>query len=396
MKVAKFDILYPPEYLKQKQKENRGLLDKMDLREYLQWLHGLKMGLYDIFGREWAAYNWTVYEYYQQDRVFLNKLSDFLGLKLNWRFFLKPSHVKYWWDTDLRSLYRGLRRPNIHMLLFDRILLKKYIEKIKPDIIFLREPCQIDNLFWKPYKDQCLVATMIGCNISHPMNWLPHTSDIIFTLTPEFVDFFNLNRVESYQFAYGTDAISDVEAKNVEKKYDITFVGKLGSIDQVRKSDTMEAITKIFDFIWWGPKGEIIQHYPALLNSWQGLVAGKDMSEVYQQSKIVVNDYVHSNGEHSVNMRMTEVMGAGAMLLTREAVNTGVLEENECLITYTDIASCLAGIKQYLNDDEARKKVALNGLKYVREHYNYKKILGEMHEKIEKAYWGKFPAQQKP
>jgi len=391
MRVAKFDVLYPPQYLKQRQKENISAIGEMDFDQYLEWLHSLKMGLYNVFGREWKKAGWEVFEYYQQDDIFRKKLSEKLCFNLNWRFFLLPQNVHLWWDTELRFLYRALWRKRLREELFKRILLKKYLEYIDPQIIFLREPCQIDNLFWKPYKEKCLIATMIGCNISHPVNWLPHTSDVIFTLTPEYVEFFKLNRIETHLIEYGLDAISDQEKLNKPIKYDITFIGKLGSRDQQRKTETMEAIAGQFDFKWWGPKGEIIDQYPHLQSAWQGYTGGNQMLTIYAESRIVVNDYVHSNGEYSVNMRMKEVMGMGTLLLTREARNISKWVDNDRLVTFREIEDCLRQISYYLEHSEKCEAIAGRGLEYVRERYNYGVILKKVRTILDGKYREKFP-----
>ena len=70
------------------------------------------------------------------------------------------------------------------------------------------------------------------------------------------------------------------------KKYDVTFVGLLGTTDQLKKTEFLEFISSQCDFKWWGPKGELIHNFPGLLRSWQGIVAGTEMYQVYAQSKI--------------------------------------------------------------------------------------------------------------
>ena len=66
----------------------------------------------------------------------------------------------------------------------------------------------------------------------------------------------------------------------------VTFVGLLGTTDQLKKTQFLEFISSKCDFKWWGPKGDLINEFPCLLKTWQGIVAGKEMCQIYAHSKI--------------------------------------------------------------------------------------------------------------
>ncbi len=392
MKLAKFDILYPHEYLLEQQKKHEHELLNMDFETYLSWLHGLKMGLYNIFERELSPKGWEVFEYYNQDDLFIHKLAEKYKISFSVFNLIKKKNRILWWDYSLKELIAAIHLQSFRKSIYKKMVLKRYLQIIQPNIIYLREPCQIDNLVWKDYKKSHLIVSFIGCNMSHPQNWLPHNSDIIFTNIPDYEHFFRQNLIDSYYRDYGIDAISEEEKEQKSEIYDITFIGKLGSKDQERKSDTMEAIARQFDFKWWGPQGEMIQQYPSLLKTWQGYTAGKDLFTIYSQSKIVVNDYVHSNGAYAVNMRMKEVMGMQTLLLSREAINLKEFEQNNLLVTFTNIDDCLQKISYFLQHQEERKMIARKGWKYVQANFGYQDILKEWADIVSNKYKQKFNA----
>ena len=300
MKILKCDILYPFDFLKEKQLKHSNEISKMNLDEYMSWLHSLRMGFNDLFSRELAKNGDQIFELYYQDEIQYQKIVEAFKLKISFIEFFSSKGFKWWRDVSIGEFKASFFNLQIRKAIQKRVQLRKFIDLFSPDIIFLREPCQIDNFFWKTYKDKIKIVTMIGCNISHPINWQLQNSDTVFTITKEFNDFFNLNGIESHLFDYGFDTqiLSDVVFG--VKKYDVTFIGLLGSTDQLNKTNLLEHVSTKCNFKWWGPKGDLIENYPGLLKSWQGVVAGIEMYQVYADSKIVLNDYVKSNGQNAV------------------------------------------------------------------------------------------------
>ena len=371
MKLLKFDVLYPSEYLLQKQNENAAKIKAMDFDAYNEWLMGLRMGFYDLFSREAKKRNWEAMDFYFQDDFFVTKLAEKYNIRVSLKNIFSRKGFRSWKDKSSDQLIKSIRFDDHRNQLKKHIILRQFIEIYKPDTIFLREPCQVDNHFWKAYKGKIFIATLIGCNIGHPVNWQPHTSDMIFTITKEFVDFFRLNNMTTHFFEYGFDPLLLKEVKLNQKKYDVSFVGLLGTADQQKKTELLEYVASRCNLKWWGPKGAMMQLYPHLLQSWQGIVAGKEMFQVYASSRIVVNDYVHSNGDNAVNLRLTEVLGVGTFLLTRRAENITLLEENNILRFYDNPEDCVRKIEYYLSQEEEREEIAMRAKSYVNTKYNY-------------------------
>lgn len=382
MKIIKCDILYPFNYLEAKQLESKQQIASMHLDQYMTWLHSLRMGFYNLFSRELSSIGDIVFELFYQDNIQFNKIVKAYNLKFAFFTLFTPKGFKWWRDITIAALKSAILNNGSRFELVKRIQLRIFIDKFSPDIIFLREPCQIDNNFWQPYKGNIKIITMIGCNILHPINWRLHNSDLLFTITREFNQFFKLNGVNSHLIEYGFDPKLCNELEMGVKKYDVTFVGLLGTTDQLKKTQFLESISCQCDFKWWGPKGDLINEFSGLLRAWQGIVAGKEMYQVYAHSKIVLNDYVHSNGDNAVNLRFKEVMGSGSFLLTRHALNLFELENLNIFKTFSGIEDCIHKIRHYLANDVEREVCALNGQKYVFENHNYSHIIQEIREKF--------------
>jgi Glycosyl transferases group 1 len=106
------------------------------------------------------------------------------------------------------------------------------------------------------------------------------------------------------------------------------------------------------------------------MNDWRRRYSPKEMVKIYRMSKIVINipreDYLQE-----ANMRVFEVMGSGALLLTRlptELSDMG-FQEGVHFVGYRREEELVALIRHFLADDPARLEIARKGHEIVwREH----------------------------
>ena len=76
----------------------------------------------------------------------------------------------------------------------------------------------------------------------------------------------------------------------------------------------------------------------------------------------------------------------GSFLLTRAASNIEWLEKAGALVTFNSPEDCLSKIKHYLSHEEAREKIAAQGLQTALEHFNYRDITRRVMDVISVAY----------
>lgn len=174
--------------------------------------------------------------------------------------------------------------------------------------------------------------------------------DIIFVAQKEYVDKFK----KFNTYVYWLPLAADLDwhgKKDLEKIYDIAFVGQLG--------------------VGWRRKIllKLKKDYP---NSFISSADCKKIGEIYSQSKIVINYNVNND----INMRVFEAMASGTLLITNQIKNNGfeeLFENNKHLVVYDGTYKDLKEkIDYYLKNDEEREKIAQEGYKLILEKHTYK------------------------
>jgi len=373
LRLLKFDSCHPLSYLAARHRAEADALEKMSFEQYYQWLMGLRVGLSDYLTHPMKEAGWDACEFIAQDGLLLRILSEQGGPWSGSGLSLWKPASRQAANLTLRGLVSG-DWWRAWPMARKQWVIEKYIEHFRPDVLFIREPCHLDGKFWDRFRGKCIIASFIACNTNHAVHWDPHRSDIIFTLTQEYADFFRVQGIETHILEYGVDERIAREVKDLPKLHDCTFVGYLGTRTQRRKTELMNAVAGDVDFKWWGVRGPELAKFPALERSWQGEAAGIDMLRIYKQSRIVLNDYVDMAAGANVNMRTKEVMSVGSMLLTRRAVNIEALESEGALATFKDAEECLAKIRYFLAYEAERETIAAKGLQVALREFNYRDI----------------------
>jgi hypothetical protein len=377
LRLLKIDSCHPLSYLAAVQQAERPALEGMSYEEYYAWLMGLRLGLSDYLTHLMNEAGWTAREFVPQDGWLRRKLSE-SGQVPSERYSQRlRSLAAFASDLTPRQVLSGAFGASYrNRRKYDFI--RRYIEAFRPDIIFIREPSHVDGGFFAQFRDRCVIASFIGCDTNHPINWDPFRNDIIFTLTDEYRDFFRVQGIATEHFVYGVDERVAREVGDLPRIHDCTFVGYLGTPPQRAKTELLETVAGAVAFKWWGVKGPELATYPNLERSWQGETAGIDMYKIYRQSKIALNDYVEMNAGKNVNMRSKEVMNVGAMLLTRRAENIEGLERERALVAFGDAEECVAKIRHYLAHEAEREVIGATGLRIALRDFNYRDIAANL------------------
>jgi hypothetical protein len=371
IRLLKFDSVFPYSYLEQLKERHAGVIRRMSYAEYYGWLMAQRVGGSDFLTHYMNEAGWEAREFLAQDATMLQKLLESGelpragGLAGSIRGFFEGLLSVPLGDLLRAKAARKLARQRREWLI------RRYIDAFRPDVIFIREPSHLDGKFFDRYRGKLTIVSLIGCNTNHAINWDPHRSDIIFTLTKEYLDFFRAQGIEAHLFEYGVDERVAKEVEGLPKQYGCTFVGFLGQPWQSRKTELMNQVAEAVDFKWWGLKGSDIARFPALERTYQGETAGMEMFRIYKQSKIVLNDYVDTAAGQNVNIRTKEVLGVGSCLLTREAANIRDLESEGALVTFKDTRACIEKANRLLADDMQREKIAARGLQTAFDRFDY-------------------------
>ena len=143
----------------------------------------------------------------------------------------------------------------------------------------------------------------------------------------------------------------------MKRIYDVAFVGSTEGDSNARRRRLLDSIRVRF------PNTILVQEWP------------ENMARIYAQAKIVFNCCVKKD----VNMRVFEAMASGALLVTDEATGLeDLFEDRKHLVIFREDAALPDLIAQYLEDEEARIRIAAAGTQCVLENHTYDKRFTEI------------------
>ena len=362
LKLIKFDIIHPTEYLDQKKAEWTDLatLSQAAYRDRLIRLRSNYSDFYTYHLNQTG--DWEAEEFFLMDDTFLQKTArELFGSSRSAR----------------KQLNRAKNMLRVNNQPWRDYVIRAYLEQQQPDVIFVRSQ-PLPSAFWKPYRPTTLLVSRLSARL--PYAWHPNHWDIVYTDQPDFKKFFELHGVKTIINDQGFDARIAAELVEREKQHEVIFVGGLGTQNFWQRTSFMDAMAPQLPFKWWGywwqygGDGRQMADFPALHQTYQGFTSGLEMFQLYKDSKIVLNDYVDTANGIGFNQRMFEVMGCGAFMLTRQAPNFKGLFPNGIFATYTDQKDLLDKVAYYLKHDQEREEIARCAQKFVTQRYDYQDI----------------------
>lgn len=141
---------------------------------------------------------------------------------------------------------------------------------------------------------------------------------------------------------------------NVEKKYDVTFIGSAYGlrVDYVKEAIRAGINIKVFGKGWG--------KYREIKSFWGGYVSSEEMNLIINQSRINLNFMWSSQGEyHQVKGRCFELSGCNAFQLCNHEVELlGYFEPKKNIDTFNDKKEFIAKINYYLRNVVEREDIA--------------------------------------
>ena len=373
LRLLKFDIIHPTEYLERKKLEWKDL-EKISLEEYRDRLIKLRSNYSDFYTYHLnETGKWQAEEFFLLDDDYLEKVARKLfGKNYNWEKFKN-----------------GTGRLGLRLVKskWENYIIDQYIKRFSPDVIFVRSQ-PIPSRFWQKYRNDTLLVSRLSARL--PKNWHPNDWDLIYTDQPDFKTFFELHGVKTIINNQGFDKRVVNELNDNQLNNEIVFVGGLGTENFLLRTTFISDIaSKLSNFKWWGywweygGDGRQLEDFPALKKSFQGVTSGLEMLQVYKDSFAVINDYVDTANGIGFNQRMFEVMGAGGFLITREAPNLKKDFPENTLVTYKDEGELLNKINYYRNHLDERQAIIHNAQQFILEKYEYQEIVMNFEKDLE-------------
>lgn len=372
MRIIKFDTVNPEKYLNSLIEKNEEKVDKMNRQEMLEWIIATRSNFSDFYTFNLRQMGWEAEEFIVTDRYLEKVEKDLYGSSK------AVKNIKDMLADTVRPV-KDRRKLNI---------IKDYLNRYKPDVIFVREQIGIPSEFWGSFSRKSLIVSRIAAPV--PRFWSPADFDLIFTSTEIYRKFFELNNVRSVINANGFEERVLAELRHGEKLYNTTFVGGLGDKFWLNRTRCARYLAQNTDIKWWGYNEEVFEKNDPLIKVHQGLTAGLEMLQIYRDSKIVFNYYGEIADGMGVNQRIFEVLGVGSFLLTRKADNLEETFPKGLFEVFTDEKDCLDKINYFLRNEKEREEIAAAGQQHVLKNYSYKNLASEIDRVLRENFKTKF------
>lgn len=177
--------------------------------------------------------------------------------------------------------------------------------------------------------------------------------DVTFIAQKEFVERLRQDGLQQVHWLPLGIAPELYPAEMLERCYDVAYVGSDSVTVHPSRHALLAAIRNEFPHVFIG------------------MASPQAMGRIYAQAKLVFNKSVNND----VNMRYFEAMGAGAVLLTDQALNNGVDElfrAGEHYLEYRDEQTMLELIRGLLQDPERCRRIGDAARRLVMEKHTYR------------------------
>jgi spore maturation protein CgeB len=285
----------------------------------------------------------------------------------------------------LKAAIRPLVSPLLHRLRpayampeWEAAVLAAQIADFRPDVILNQEMTYLDNETLKRLKPAG--AVLIGqIAATLPSDTRFDAYDLVISSLPNLVDWFRRNgvRAQVNRLAFEPsvlDRLGPAPARDV----DVSFVGSL-SPEHSDRILLLEAVARELPLKIWGNGIEALQSSSPLHACYQGEAWGRDMYKVLRRSRVTLNSHLNLAGPWANNMRLYEATGMGTMLLTDAKHNLAeIFTPGEEVVTYANLADCVAQARRYLADESARATIAAAGQRKAVEVQSYARRVTEI------------------
>jgi hypothetical protein len=381
MRLLKFDTAHPQDWVPLAQRSEPPRFQEMSRSQYLDRLMAQRINYSDFYTFHLRNCGWAAEEFVTN--------SDVLLAKTEREVFGGIGPLLHLCN---RATNRAVCSLGYRAVSWKERVISAYVRRFKPDVILVREDCQLPSRFWARFRQESLVVCRLACGM--PWEWSARDYDFILTSVPAFRDFFEANGVPSLVTPNGFDERVAAEVAGERKEHDVVFIGGLGPHQMKERTERMEKIAERTPFKWWGYWEGKDKPTGALARTWQGSVAGLDMYRVIRQSRVVLNDYIDLAKGHASNQRLFETMGTGSLLLTRFAPNLEGDFPPDIFVTFDSVEDACAKIDHLLKNESEREAIAARGQRFVLEKFNYKDLMRDLSRILQERWNARFGGKQ--
>ncbi len=251
-------------------------------------------------------------------------------------------------------------------------ILLEQIKRKRPDVVYFQDIAIANDDFLdaiKPYTN--LIAGQIASPVPEMVNL--SRFDIIFTSFPHFAENFKKSGLNFCYQPLSFEPVILENIKDVDKKYDVTFVGSISAVHAKRK-DFLEKLAELVPVDFFGIGIDSLDSDSPIKKRYKGEAWGIDMFKVLCASKITVNFHIDVAENNANNMRLFEATGCGTLLITDYKENLkDLFEPGKEIVVYHSVEECAELIKYYLEHPEEAEQIAYAGQQKTLKEHTYEK-----------------------
>lgn len=309
-----------------------------------------------------------------------------LILKGFYEGFLKLGHKVDFVDVRELKNYESKNEPDFilcydygYLILQDAFLkVKKFLEKnknLKLIHYFADDPFSNYALSFDDSLIQAFKSLLLDCS----------NNIELYFWDEKFLNSFSEKEGKFFPLCVNCDKYKDWD---LEKKYDITFVGRPlgGNREEILAQVVKQFKNKLKIFSYPKHFEKSVELMKKFLNEeelkcykecFSGYICEQEeLSRIYNSSKINLN--INLQGENSLNFRTFEVLSSKGFLLQDKRGDVQKLGLFDALVEYDDKKDLIEKITYYLDKRDEREKIALRARKLTCEHYNILSRAGEI------------------
>ncbi len=251
----------------------------------------------------------------------------------------------------------------------DLYMVKEQIKRARPDVLYVQHIAYFppEFLFEVKQYTKLLVGQIAS---DHPPVHFYKPYDLVLTSLPNFLAFFKEHQIPAEYFKIAFEPTVLGKAKP-QKLYDCTFVGGFGHHHR-KGREHLEAVARALPLALFGPNLNGISTDSPLKDCYRGPAWGRDMYNILQSSKIGLNRHADFAGDYANNMRLYEVTGSGALLITDAKCNmSDLFEVGKEVVVYNNADELIDLVRYYLTHDQEREAIAKAGQKRTLQEHTY-------------------------
>ncbi len=343
--------------------------------------------------------------------------------------FASFEHLQKLWAAE-----NGLRYEGIDWL---QSIVLAQVKSVQPDVLYLQDLYLFDRNFRRQLREALKKQViMIGWRAAPTKDFTVFNDlDLVLSAGPHMVQMFQRCGANAMYLPLAfEDTLVDVLGQVTERDLDFTFAGTVGSrngahaqryhfIERLMASSPIEVWSDIDEASGRSRterlflkgiyhtcrlleamgvseslraslplirRGEswisdptlptLNELYPGRINR---SVFGVDNYEILARSKIALNSHIDCFENYAGNMRLYEVTGMGACLLTDWKINLPEFFEPDVeVVTYQSVDECVEKVNYLLGNETERQAIAAAGQKRTLQDHTYKQRVEELHETI--------------